>query len=100
MPAWMSDAELGRLRDDLRDLQERSGSIEEAIGLVAEAIRRVADREPAVSKDLMVSIMPEASVFKQEQFFLTGGGGVLDDAATFFYLPAAGAAPRCRQVVQ
>lgn len=87
-PAWMTPSEESELRENLNaNLARNPGSLEDAIESVCVAMRRVASREPAVGRDLMLSVVPEASATPKDMTMFLTFGGIAPDHPTFFYLP-------------
>lgn len=80
-PGWLSDPRMQSLRAGVA----AADTLDAAVGLVVAAIREVAAAHAEVGADLLLSVLPRASVGRPEIFLLTGGPP--GETPTFHYLP-------------
>lgn len=81
-PGWLSEKRLQALRADVA----AADTLDAAVGLVVAAIREVAATHDEVGFDLLLSVLPKASIGRPEVLLLTGGPP--GRTPTFHYLPS------------
>lgn len=87
VPGWMHKGEVARLRRNLLRAKNRGVHVTNAIRLVVEAMREVADdpSRATVGSNIMINILPKSASATTTQF-MAEHGQISADIPTFYYL--------------